>query len=189
MAVDQPTTLASELRSRTGRALGAVKVAASKTGLSFDDYLARVDAGEKWCTACDAWHSRASFVADRSRWDGLSARCAAAASQSAKAKYVPRPIPRGRFFVPARDGDRKQARARVNHRIRMGMLPNPNALPCFDCGHTSEASQRRRHEYDHHLGYAAEHHFDVQPVCTKCHAKRSIERGEIDPKKPRHRRG
>lgn len=47
--------------------------------------------------------------------------------------------------------------------------PNPNSLPCVDCGHLGDD---RRHEYDHHLGYEAEHHYDVQPVCSKCHAKR-----------------
>lgn len=29
-----------------------------------------------------------------------------------------------------------------------------------------------RHEYDHHQGYGAEHHLDVEPVCTFCHAAR-----------------
>lgn len=33
-------------------------------------------------------------------------------------------------------------------------------------------SGERRHEYDHHRGYAAAHHLDVEPVCTLCHVKR-----------------
>lgn len=34
----------------------------------------------------------------------------------------------------------------------------------------------RRHEYDHFKGYAAEHHLDVESVCTICHSKRDSER-------------
>lgn len=75
---------------------------------------------------------------------------------------------------PARDGDKKQARQRINVEVRMGRRPHPNTLACADCGHI-HASGERRHEYDHHLGYAAEHHLDVEPVCTICHAKRDGE--------------
>jgi hypothetical protein len=53
----------------------------------------------------------------------------------------------------------------------MGRRPHPNDLPCTDCSHVW-APGERRHEYDHHLGYAAEHHLDVEPVCTTCHAAR-----------------
>ena len=33
-------------------------------------------------------------------------------------------------------------------------------------GHKGEG---RRHEYHHHLGYAAEHHYDVIVLCSICH--------------------
>ena len=72
---------------------------------------------------------------------------------------------------PPRDGDRKQARQRINVEVRTGHRPHPNTLPCVDCGHVWRAGERR-HEYDHHRGYAAEHHLDVVAVCTLCHAKR-----------------
>ena len=72
---------------------------------------------------------------------------------------------------PPRDGDKKQARQRINVEVRTGRRPHPNTLPCVDCGHVWEPGGRR-HEYDHHLGYAAKHHGDVQPVCTVCHTKR-----------------
>lgn len=78
---------------------------------------------------------------------------------------------------PPRDGDRAQARQRVNVEVRTGRRPHPNVLPCVDCGHVWSPGERR-HEYDHHLGYAAEHHYDVQPVCTTCHRARSDQRGE-----------
>ncbi len=70
-----------------------------------------------------------------------------------------------------RTGDRKQARQRINVEVRTGYRPHPNGLPCADCGHTWKPGERR-HEYDHYLGYSADHHYDVEPVCTTCHAKR-----------------
>ena len=73
--------------------------------------------------------------------------------------------------VPPRDGDRRQARRRINVEVRGGRRPHPNALPCKDCGHVW-APGERRHEYDHFLGYSAEHHYDVEAVCTICHAAR-----------------
>ena len=76
---------------------------------------------------------------------------------------------------PARDGDKEQARQRINVEVRTGRRPHPNSLPCKDCGHVWSAGERR-HEYDHYLGYAAAHHYDVEPVCTKCHADRDSAR-------------
>lgn len=80
----------------------------------------------------------------------------------------------GRFGPPPnppRDGDKKQARQRINVEVREGRRPHPNTLPCADCGHVW-APGERRHEYDHHLGYAPEHHYDVEAVCTRCHSRR-----------------
>lgn len=72
---------------------------------------------------------------------------------------------------PPRAGDKKQACQRINVEVRTGRRVHPNELPCTDCGHIHTPGQRR-HEYDHHLGYAPEHHLDVEPVCTSCHANR-----------------
>ncbi len=55
---------------------------------------------------------------------------------------------------PPRDGDKAQARHRVNVLVRTGRLAHPNALACADCGHIWKQGERR-HEYDHYLGYAA----------------------------------
>lgn len=72
---------------------------------------------------------------------------------------------------PPRDGDKKQARQRINVQVRTGVRPHPNTLPCVDCGHIWSPGERR-HEYDHHNGYSPEHHYDVVPRCTLCHEKR-----------------
>lgn len=73
--------------------------------------------------------------------------------------------------MPPRDGDKEQARQRINVEVRTGYRPHPNTLPCADCGHVWQLGERR-HEYDHHRGYASEHHYDVIAVCTTCHARR-----------------
>lgn len=61
--------------------------------------------------------------------------------------------------------------------VRTGHRPHPNSLPCADCAHEWKTGERR-HEYDHHRGYAAEHHYDVEPVCTLCHARRDNARAQ-----------
>lgn len=148
---------------------------------------------QKWCTSCKTTHDRSAFGADRSRPDGLAAACRVARKRHYDAMYTskgprvnpltgrPGPAPK-----PARSGDRRQARQRINVEVKRGVRPNPNDLPCVDCGHRGAD---RRHEYDHHLGYDAEHHLDVQPVCTTCHYARAIARGEqSDPnQRPRSR--
>jgi len=72
---------------------------------------------------------------------------------------------------PPRDGDKAQARQRINVEVRSGRRPHPNTIPCSDCGHVWEEGERR-HEYDHYMGYAPGHHLEVSAVCTTCHAKR-----------------
>ena len=81
--------------------------------------------------------------------------------------------------MPPRDGDKIQARQRINVEVRTGRRPHPNALPCADCAHEWKTGERR-HEYDHHLGYAAAHHYDVEAVCTTCHRRRVTERRELE---------
>ena len=77
---------------------------------------------------------------------------------------------------PPRSGDKKQARQRINVDVRTGRRPHPNTLPCVDCGHIWKPGERR-HEYDHYLGYDADHHQDVEVVCTTCHARRDSHKG------------
>lgn len=76
-----------------------------------------------------------------------------------------------------RDGDASQARSRVTYLITAGRLSHPRTLPCTDCGQRW-APGLSRHEYDHHLGYGAEHHEHVEPVCARCHNKRERDRGK-----------
>ncbi len=150
---------------------GALKIAAKKRGLSVQEYLEKARA-QKWCGGCKNWHPKIEFGKDATRGDGLSANCFNHRRRSGRNKYKKKPMPPiGRSFVPAREGDKKQARRRINYFVEMGLLPHPNDVPCFDCGDRWFPGGAR-HEYDHHLGYAKENHENVQAVCSTCHHKR-----------------
>lgn len=58
-----------------GSKLGVLKIAAKKSGLSFDEYMDRVNSGLKRCTKCNEWKNKTEFNKDQSRGDGLSAKC------------------------------------------------------------------------------------------------------------------
>lgn len=165
--------------SWTGRKLGAMKRIAGRVGLDIEAFAARLAAGEKYCWRCRALHLRAAFDVDPSRSDGLNPSCRDSRASAQRAAYTPRPHPRqsklGTFYAETRNGDRRQARARVNHHVDVGLIPDPNDVPCFDCEHIHMPGERR-HEYDHHLGYAAEHQLSVQAVCVTCHHAREKNR-------------
>lgn len=170
-----------EWTDRSGRAVGVIKTAAKKAGVTVEGYISRRTSGEKWCVGCKTWHQVERFGRDTSRHDGLSASCLESRRRSYRRTYRPIPIeqhrPRGTQPHCARDGDKRQARHRVNREVRRGLRPPPNSLPCVDCGHAWDPTSKR-HEYDHYLGYASVHHGDVQPVCTSCHTAREIARGQ-----------
>lgn len=160
--------------------LGGLKIAARRAGVSLDEFMRRVDSGEKWCCACKKWQKVGEFYSDASRYDGFASSCKKAQSERGKRRYKPkgRTSKLGCFFVATRPGDKKQARCRVNNLIKNGGLPHPRTLPCKDCGHVwTEGGSP--HQYDHHLGYSEEHTFSVEAVCAKCHGRRTRERGEL----------
>lgn len=160
---------------------GAKKALAAKLGLSVESYERRVSQGLKYCMQLSHWVKRSFFGKDISRSDGLASRCTPCRRSYSKARYTPVPKqlrkPMGPPPFPPRDGDKKQARQRINVEVREGRRPHPNKLPCADCGHRWKPGERR-HEYDHHRGYDAIHHFSVQAVCQPCHSKRTVARGE-----------
>ncbi len=130
----------------------------------------------KTCRTCHESKPLTAFANDKSRADGHTYVCRQCRNARARSSYHPkaRPMP-GRTFVPARDGDVRQARRRVNYLVETGLIPPANSLPCTECGHLWALGERR-HEYDHHLGYDAEHHEHVEAVCTTCHHRRETER-------------
>jgi hypothetical protein len=82
----------------------------------------------------------------------------------------------GPHLSPPRDGDKQQARQRVAHAVRAGDLLPARAHLCTDCGRAWHEGEWW-FEYDHYLGYGADHHLDVQPVCRPCHVRREEARG------------
>lgn len=162
-----------------GTTLGARIRAAKRIGIELDEYVRRVHQGQKWCVNCKDWHPLTEFGRDASRTDGLASACSRSRRDRDRARYVPKLGPRlvGRRFVEAREGDALQARRRVNYLVDVGLLADPDALPCVDCRH-EHGDTSRRHEYDHYLGYAAEHHEDVEAVCSRCHHAREVKRRE-----------
>lgn len=56
---------------------GAMKLAASRRGMTVGEYRAKLEAGEKWCTKGKHWALRSGFGVDTYRADGLASECLA----------------------------------------------------------------------------------------------------------------
>ena len=164
-----------------GNIAGVEKAAAKRLDLPLDVYRARIAAGLKHCGKCRQWLDRGHFNKDVRRGDGLSANCRSCCSTGnprgwhAKPNINPETGRPGPARLTPRDGDKQQARQAVTRLVRLRLIPRASELACVDCGHLGPD---RKHEYDHHLGYDAEHHEHVEPVCVACHSIRSHARGE-----------
>lgn len=149
---------------------GAIKLAAQKIGVTAEDYRLRTSSGEKHCRICRKWKPRADFNADISRYDRLQSFCRDCKHAGDKARYIPAELrgrkPLGPKPTEGRDGDKIQARLRVNQAVKRGRMPNPNDVACHLCSHTGSD---RRHEYHHHKGYGSQNQLEVQSLCTTCH--------------------
>lgn len=144
------------------------KIVAKRINLSLADYEAGLARGEKWCTGCKTLHHFKAFGVDPSRKSGLAASCV----DFRRVRQLRfRFRPKHGWLKPTRHNDKLQARRRINYLVEQGRIPHPDHLPCVDCGDSS-FSRRHRHEYDHYLGYSAEHQLDVEAVCSRCHHDR-----------------
>ena len=143
--------------------------AAKRIGISIEEYLRHKSAGQKWCTKCAQWHLVSEFGKDVHRGDGLSASCLRSKRVIQKALRF-RHGRRG-WLVETRDGDKLQARRRINYLVEQGEIPHPDDIPCMDCGDGVFAGCYR-HEYDHVRGYDGENQLYVEAVCSKCHRNR-----------------
>jgi len=153
-----------------GSRLGILKTAAKKCGLSLEEYQRRLADGLKRCTFCEEWKPINCFGSDSTRWDGKMQGCAECRNARAKETYEPISVllqlPFGPRRIARRKGDKWQAKARINSDVEYGLRPNPNDLFCVKCGHKGS---NRRHEYHHVMGYEEMHHYDVLPLCSRCH--------------------
>src|SRR5579862_2651674 len=97
---------------------GAQKAAAFYFGISHEELLSRQAAGLKHCSRCKEWIRIELFGRDRSRGDGRSSicnHCKAKKSKTERPPVMPEDRkPMGPAPAPERDGDKLQARARVN---------------------------------------------------------------------------
>jgi hypothetical protein len=133
-----------------------------KTGISWTDAT---------CSACLQSKPLEAFASDRTHANGRTSVCRKCRNARARAKYQPKPRKRHGWLKPTRDGDKKQARRRVNYLVEQRRIPHPNDLPCIDCG-DEQGFDSARHEYDHAKGYDGENQLYVEPVCTVCHHSR-----------------
>jgi 5-methylcytosine-specific restriction endonuclease McrA len=63
------------MESMGGTHVGAERTAATRIGISVEEYRERRAAGLKWCHRCKDWHALNRFGRDASRSDGLTASC------------------------------------------------------------------------------------------------------------------
>ncbi len=160
----------------SGTKAGAEKMAARRIGLPVEEYRRQRESGARWCTGCAEWHPVTAFGKGGAHRDAAF-ECRVARRRRLRKKrgdkWGQRNFP-DRLKDPV-SGDKRQARERIHTLIRRGTLKRAQDRPCTDCGHTGAD---RVHHYDHHLGYKAEHHEHVEPVCSQCHYDRSVARGE-----------
>ena len=154
---------------------GAVIIAAGKIGISVAQYKFFICEGLLWCTGCKKWHQVHEFNNNKNRWSGKAQSCRDYLKSEYKLNFKPIPPEKRKKMgvLPGKErpDDKKQARHRVNCLVRTGKIPKPNDIPCSDCGHVHTKGERR-HEYDHHQGYATGKHTVVIPLCSKCHHER-----------------
>jgi len=146
-----------------GSALGVLKIAAGRRGMTVEEYQSKLDLGYKWCSGCKRWWLRENFQQDRSRSDGLKTICAACSNSRPRTQRDPR---------------REYARSLIGSRVTRGKMPHPNTLSCTDCGHIWQEGDHR-HEYDHAHGYDGENASYVEAVYQSCHFARGVKRGEF----------
>jgi hypothetical protein len=144
--------------------------AAKRIGISESEYVRQLSSGKKWCTACRDWHPRDQFGKDASRGDGLASKCLASKRCVTK-RAAPTARKKRGWMAAVRDGDKKQARRRINYLVETKAIPHPDDLPCVDCLDEIFLNTYR-HEYDHARGYDGENQFYVEPVCSRCHHNR-----------------
>lgn len=60
-----------------GSALGVARTAAKKIGCTVEEWIARREAGERWCTTCRQWQVVENMQPEHGRPGGIGVRCRA----------------------------------------------------------------------------------------------------------------
>lgn len=172
-----------------GTKVGATKVAAGKLGVTVTEYLARKEAGFRWCWCCRTWKLAGLFPRSSGPKGAVSGQCLECSRVKVRKNTKGRPgSMRGRRHtaaarhnmslahqgsrnhrwkggtspLPEQDREKLLGRRAINHAVEAGRLAPPGQLPCIHCGGQAQ-------EYHHHRGYAPCHELDVQALCIKCH--------------------
>lgn len=140
-----------------GNALGAVKTAAVKVGISVSDYKSRIDAGMKHCTKCREWRASVEFGHDQSRHDGLAAKCIGCRRVTLHKVRRAFPFEHDKSLVQG-------AHDAIRWAIRRGEFPSPTSLRCATCW-------KPACQYHHLEGYEKMFWRVVQALCVSCHRK------------------
>ena len=122
--------------------IGGVKIAAAKLGISVEQYQQNVKSGLKRCFSCQTWVQVRLFNQDASSRDGKDNRCRSCrkafdALRARKLRQRYDPVQNGiskppRFPPkPGRDGDKNQARNRVNYAVTRNKLPRDGVYSEF----------------------------------------------------------
>lgn len=65
-----------------------LKIAASRMGISTDEYVHHFEAGERWCAWHAQWEAVAAFRADSRRAAGVMGWCKEACSAADRKRYL-----------------------------------------------------------------------------------------------------
>ena len=167
------------LEKLTGAKKAAIRKTASKAGISVEQYLANEKFGMKWCTDCESFVDQDYFYdtssRGRARKHSYCKSCSRIRSKRANDLRLSTSEEFSKRETFPRDGDKKQARYRVNREVHKGNLPHAQTVACIDCGHVGSD---KKHHYDHYLGYAGINHLAVECVCVSCHQKRERQRNQ-----------
>lgn len=158
---------------------GAIKIAAKKVGVALEEYQAKIAAGLKHCRECRLWLTVASFVTDRSRYDGLASRCKLCSRGGPKQLRLIRPTPseiqRHRYATDEayrhRTKHRVYARRRATQPISYEDAIVQMAAAegcCVYCGRAAES-------WDHIVpvskGGSSRRH-NLAPCCLRCNCRK-----------------
>jgi HNH endonuclease/NUMOD3 motif len=110
-----------------GTNAGVLKVAAGRLGMTVEEYMARRQAGEKWCYRCDRWKPIDTFGQDKTRGDGHNASCLDCGRVAVRVDTKGRPSTfKGRTHT--REARRKMGEARRGNQNRTGKPFTPEQL-------------------------------------------------------------
>jgi len=136
---------------------------ATRLGIPLRVYQTYIAQGLKRCSSCTLWQTIEHYYVHKRKDKAFpSSSCKGCLSVQSKQAYT------GNSRKLPQDGNKAQAYRTIRKEIENGTRKHPNTLPCANCGRVWLDGDTR-HEYHHHLGFAADFHTSVTPLCKPCH--------------------